>query len=159
MMTPLTLSEAIRTNNARDERQFMSDHKKRQKRARAQRQSAWLRCGARLRHASRRRRARRSRQRVLRPRRLARAAVEAGRALQALEAELREAPRMEVGDDYAGWHLVGLGGVFVALAARNATGAVGNAGSAKRDLARCGRRHAHRCGRRWALRPLLWPLR
>ncbi len=51
----------------------------------------------------------------------ARAAAEAGRALQALDAELREATRMEVVNDYANWHPDGLGGVFVALAARIAS--------------------------------------
>ncbi len=60
----------------------------------------------------------------------ARAAAEAGRALEALNAELREATRMEVGNDYADWHPDGLGDVFVALAARIAAGAEGVADDA-----------------------------
>jgi hypothetical protein len=65
----------------------------------------------------------------------ARAAAEAARALQALDDELREATRMELGDDYyAEWHADGLrvGGVGVVLAARIAARAVDVAGGAER---------------------------
>ncbi len=68
----------------------------------------------------------------------ARAAAEAGRALQALDAELREATRMEVGNDYADWHPDGLCGVFVALAARITTDANRNALGAERIVAGAG---------------------
>ncbi len=83
--------------------------------------SAWRRCGARLRRASRHRRAVVAAAEAAAE--AARAAAKAGRALQALDAELREAMRMEVGNDYANLHPDGLGGVFVALAARITTDA------------------------------------
>jgi hypothetical protein len=108
MMTPLTSSEAIRANNARAKRQFMSDHKKRQKRARAE-----ARRVAALRGAFAPRVEAQARAEVAvacAATKAARAAVEAGRALQALDAELREATHMEVGDDYIDWHPDGLSG-------------------------------------------------
>ncbi len=63
------------------------------------------------------------------------AAAEAGGALQALDDELREATRAELGNDYhhaVEWYADGLGGHCVVLAARIATRAVDVAGGAKR---------------------------
>ncbi len=121
-MTPLSSREAIRENNARTERQLIARQEKRSKLARAEaKRVAALRRAFALRVAEQARAAVEA----------GRAAAEAARALEALNAKLREATRMEVGNDYADWHPDGLGDVFVALAARIATDAEGVAGSAE----------------------------
>jgi hypothetical protein len=66
----------------------------------------------------------------------ARAAAEAGLALQALDAELREATRMELGDDYtAEWYADGLGAHCVAIAERIESRSTDAAGAADRVAA------------------------
>ncbi len=66
----------------------------------------------------------------------ARAAAEAGLALQALDAELREATRVELGDDYtAEWYADGLGAQCVILAERIESRATDVAGAADRVAA------------------------
>ena len=83
----------------------------------------------------------------------AEAAAEAARALQALEADLREATRMEVGKDYAFRYSDGFGGVFVALAARITTdmetvkGAADLAQSASNATRRTSPRAPMRCAK------------
>jgi hypothetical protein len=130
MMTPLTSREAIRANNSSADRQFIARQEKRSKTARADEKRV-----AALRRAFAERVEAQARVVVAAAEaaaEAARAAAEAGRALQALDEELREATRMEVGNDYADWHPDGLGGVFVALAARITTAADGVAGGAER---------------------------
>jgi hypothetical protein len=85
-----------------------------------------------------------------------RAAAEAGRSLQALDDELREATRMEVGDDYyAEWHADGLGGVCVTLAARIAVRGVDVADGAERVAADGGASRPTRSASRKEPRPFL----
>jgi hypothetical protein len=85
-----------------------------------------------LRRAWRRRRARRSAVAAARAAaEAARAAAEAARALEALNAELHEATRMAIGNDYANWHPDGFGDVFVGLASRIAADALRVAGVAE----------------------------
>ena len=120
-MTPplsssLTSAEAIRKNNARTERKFIARQQKRSKQARADApRVAALRRAFAVRANTQ---ARAVLAAALAATEAVRAAAEAARALQALDAEMREATRMAIGNDYADWHPDGLGGVFVALAAR-----------------------------------------
>jgi hypothetical protein len=100
MMNSLTSIEAIRENNACAERQFIARQQKRSKLVRAEAKRV-----AALRRAFAPRVEAQARAAVAE----ARAAAEAARALQALDDELREATRMEVGNDYADWHPDGLG--------------------------------------------------
>ena len=130
MMTPLTSREAIRERNALAERQFIAMHQERSKRARVDAKRV-----AALRRAFASRAATQARAVVAAARAAAaaaEAAPEAASALQALDAELREATRMEVGNDYADWHPDGFGGVFVALAARITTDVVAFASATER---------------------------
>ena len=121
MMTPplsssLTSIEAIRKNNARTERKFIARQQKRSKQARADApRVAALRRAFAVRAKTQ---ARAVLAAALAATEAVRAAAEAARALQALDDEMREATRMAIGNDYADWHPDGLGGVFVALAAR-----------------------------------------
>ena len=116
MMHSLTSAEAIRKNNARTERKFIARQQKRSKQARADApRVAALRRAFAVRAKTQ---ARAVLAAALAATEAVRAAAEAGRALQALDDEMREATRMAIGNDYADWHPDGLGGVFVALAAR-----------------------------------------
>ncbi len=124
-MTPLTSREAIRANNAYTKRQFIAGQEKRSKKARADEKRVVALQRAFVARVEAQARAVVAAADAAAE--TARAAAEAGRALQALDAELREATRMEVGNDYANWHPDGLGGVFVALAARIKTDANRNA--------------------------------
>ena len=101
MLTPISSCEAIRENNARTEREYLARQEERSKRARteAPRVTAL--------------------QREFAPRMAAQArAAKAARALEALNAELREATRMAIGIDCATWHSDGFGDSFLGLASR-----------------------------------------
>jgi hypothetical protein len=121
MLTPLSSCEAIRENNARTERQYLARQEERSKRASAeaprvaalQREFA-PRMAAQARAAETAARAAAE---------AARVAAEAVRALEALNAELREATRMAIGNDYANWHPDGFGDVFIGLVSRIAADA------------------------------------
>jgi hypothetical protein len=130
MMYSLTSVEAIRENNARTEREFIARQEERSKRAlaEAERVAALQRAFAPRVEAQ----ARAALAAARAATEAARAAAEPGRALQALDDELHEETRMAIGNDYADWHPDGLGEVFVALAARIATGAAGVAGGTER---------------------------
>ena len=102
IMTPplsssLTSAEAIRKNNARTERKFIARQQKRSKQARADApRVAALRRAFAVRAKTQ---ARAVLAAALAATEAVRAATEAARALQALDAELREAMRVEIGAD------------------------------------------------------------